>query len=90
MPQTSFNSELAQLDRFLSELAKETEAQDELLREHLQTAREYLLGAMPEEYLFNLKLAGETLNGVSDENLRARLRRFIQSELAPRQSRKSA
>jgi hypothetical protein len=83
MPQTSQNQELAQLDGFLSELAKETEAQCELLREHLETARAYLIGAMPAEYRFNLKLAGETLNGVEDKNLRDRLRRFIQSQMEP-------
>lgn len=81
MPQITQSPELAQLDGFLSELAKETEAQCELLREHLESAREYLLGAMPVEYRFNLKLAGETLNGVEDDNLRHRLRAFIQREM---------
>ena len=81
MPQTTQRPELAQLDGFLSELAKETEAHCELLREHLESAREYLLGAMPVEYRFNLKLAGEALNGVADENLRDQLRAFIDREL---------
>jgi hypothetical protein len=81
MPQTTHSPELAQLDGFLSELAKDTEAQCELLREHLESAREYLLGAMPVEYRFNLKLAGETLNGVVDQDLRDRLRAFIQREI---------
>ncbi len=85
MSQTTQSPELAHLDGFLSELAKETEAQCELLREHLESAREYLMGAMPVEYRFNLKLAGETLNGVADESLRARLRAFIQTELKPAQ-----
>jgi hypothetical protein len=83
MPQMTQGQELAQLDGFLSELAKETEAQNELLREHLETARDYLIGAMPAEYRFNLKLAGETLNGVEDKNLRDRLRGFIQSQMEP-------
>ena len=52
MPQITQSPELAQLDGFLSELAKETEAQCELLREHLESAREYLLGAMRVEYRF--------------------------------------
>jgi hypothetical protein len=81
MPQITQSPELAQLDGFLSELAKETEAQCELLREHLESAREYLLGAMRVEYRFNLKLAGETLNGVVDQDLRDRLRAFIQREM---------
>jgi hypothetical protein len=38
---------------------------------------------MPAEYRFNLKLAGETLNGVEDKNLRDRLRGFIQSQMEP-------
>lgn len=81
------SSELARLDGFLSELAKETEAHCDLLREHLESAREYLLGAMPAEYRFNLKLAGETLNGITDENLRDRLRRFIQREVRAGQAK---
>jgi hypothetical protein len=83
MPQMAQGQELAQLDGFLSELAKETEAQCELLREHLESARDYLVGAMPAEYRFNLKLAGETLNGVEDKDLRDRLRAFVQSQMEP-------
>jgi hypothetical protein len=83
MPQMTQSQELAQLDGFLSELAKETEAQCELLREHLESARAYLVGAMPAEYRFNLKLAGETLDGVEDKDLRDRLRGFIQNQMEP-------
>jgi hypothetical protein len=83
MAQTTQSQELAQLDGFLSELAKETEAQCELLREHLEAARDYLVGAMPAEYRFNLKLAGETLDGVEDKDLRDRLRGFIQNQMEP-------
>ena len=66
--------ELAQLDGFISQLAKDTEPQCDLLREHLVSAREYLLGAMPVEYRFNLELASGTLNGVDDKDVRDRLR----------------
>lgn len=77
--------ELAQLDGFISELAKDREARCELLREHLVTAREYLLGAMTVEYRFNLEMASQTLNGVGDKSVRDRLRHFIEQEIKPPQ-----
>ena len=70
-------NDLAQLDELLEELSGETEAQCELLREHLETARVYLVGAMPTEYALNLTLAREVLNCVADQNLRRRLEDFI-------------
>ncbi len=81
MPQTTENSELALLDELLSELATETEANSALLREHLESARQYLVGAMPIEYQFNLKLAYEALDSVSDQNLRFKLERFIKRQV---------
>jgi hypothetical protein len=83
MLQTTESSELALLDELLSELASETEANSDLLREHLESARQYLVGAMPTEYRFNLKLAYETLHTVTDKNLRVRLERFIQRAIDP-------
>jgi len=83
MSQTTESSELTLLDELLSELAAETEAHCDLLREHLETARQYLVGAMPAEYRLNLKLAREILNCISDENLRFKMDRFIQRQIDP-------
>ena len=65
------------MDGLLEELGKETEAQCELLREHLESARVYLVGLMPAEYALSLKMAEEALNCVSDHNLRKRIEEFI-------------
>ncbi len=73
-------TELVRLDRLLKELGSETEAQCELLREHLESARVYLVGLMPAEYALNLQMAGEALNSISDPDLRARVRDFIQGQ----------
>jgi hypothetical protein len=69
--------DIARLDGLLDELGKETEAQCEVLREHLESARLYLVGLMPAEYAFSLKMAEEALNCVSDHNLRKRIEDFI-------------
>ena len=48
----------------------------DLLKEHLQSARQYLLGAMPVEYLVNLECARTALNTVPDD-IRIRLDKTI-------------
>jgi hypothetical protein len=70
-------NDVERLDQLLNELGKETEAQCEVLREHLEGARVYLFGLMPAEYALSLKMAEEMLNCVSDQNLRKRIEDFI-------------
>ena len=45
---------LARLDRLIAEVKHFPAGQSDLLLEHLQSARIYLLGAMPHEYEFSL------------------------------------
>jgi len=79
MPKVDTSKDLAELDKLLEELT-EAESQCELLQEHLEGARTYLLGAMPIEYGLSLKMADESLNCVSNRSLRARIEHFIQSQ----------
>ncbi len=72
------SEELGRLDEFLEQLGGETEAQCELLREHLEAARTYLVGSMPAEFELSLQMAREALNCVSNRELRLRLEDFIQ------------
>ena len=62
-------ADLGRLDEMIAAL----EPGDALLREHLQSARQYLFGAMPEEYLVSLEWARRSLDTVPDGNLRSRL-----------------
>ena len=80
MQNVDTSKDLAELDNLLDELTGETEAQCELLREHLEGARAYLVGAMPTEYALSLRMADEALNCVSNRHLRARIEHFIQSQ----------
>jgi hypothetical protein len=59
---------LAKLDSFIARLR---DGQNDLLLEHLQSARTYLLGAMPDEYQFSLQTAKETAAGVNDPTLKS-------------------
>ncbi len=43
------------------------------LLEHLHSARVYLLGAMPEEYLVSIESAKQALEAVPDGKLRIRM-----------------
>jgi hypothetical protein len=51
-----------------------------LMREHLEAARFYLLGSMPSEYEFSLKLASDMLSDIQDSELQARVGAFLQSQ----------
>lgn len=56
------------LDDMIAALERST--QRDLLIEHLRSARTYLLGTMPEEFLVNLESAKNALNTIPDGNLR--------------------
>jgi hypothetical protein len=58
---------LAKLDSLITLVR---DSKNNLLREHLQSARVYLLGAMPDEYEFSLQTAKETAAGLTDSSLR--------------------
>src|SRR5437764_14242015 len=75
-------SELKKLDQLIDEVSTPVESECELLREHLESARTYLLGSMTEEYTLSLRLANETLNCISDESRRHRAAELIADMLA--------
>ena len=54
-------SEVAQarLDHLIAEVANSPDPHTALLLEHLQSARTYVLGAMPDEYEFSLAMSKE-------------------------------
>jgi hypothetical protein len=64
----------------LQELIQDLEGRSgpyELIREHLDAALAYLVGAMPREFAFNLKLVKELLPDLDDGPLRARISAFV-------------
>ena len=72
---------LEKLDGLLLALEHESGDRIELLREHLQGARSYLVGAMPAEYQLNLRLAEKMTDCVNKE-LSEALAGFIRAELS--------
>lgn len=62
--------------------ALDCSGQTALLIEHLHSARTYLLGAMPEEYLASLKSAKRALNMVPEGSLRTDLNEVLTKLLA--------
>jgi hypothetical protein len=69
----------ARLEELLRDLAGRSGA-SALMREHLETARSYLLGSMPDEYNFNLKLAKHLLPDIDDKSLQTRVADFLRSQ----------
>lgn len=63
-------ADLARIDRLITEIAQSHDVQTDLLVEHLQSARVYLLGAMPDEYEFSLVAAKNVAAELSDTSMR--------------------
>ncbi len=68
------NTELENITRDVSERSDDV---SKLLLEHLEAARFYRTGAMPEELAFNLKLVRELLPQLQDPGLRSRIDGFL-------------
>jgi hypothetical protein len=66
------DADLQRLDELIAALHRSRERRDDLLMEHMQSARAYLLGAMPEEYALSLQSARKSLSLVRDETSRRR------------------
>ena len=79
-PDARRDATVARLEELARELAGGDDSPRGLLREHLQAARFYLLGAMPSEYQFSLGLAEELLPEIEEKNLQDRLREFLRSQ----------
>lgn len=75
------DADLQRLDELIAELGHSQQNRDDLLIEHLQSARNYLLGAMPEEYALSLQNAKDNLSLVRDEPSRRRLEHTLSSLL---------
>jgi len=68
---------LARLDHLISEVKHSQRSKTDLILEHLQSARIYLLGAMPDEYEFSLQEARRLAPQATD----AALRKAVEQEV---------
>lgn len=75
--------DLAQLEDLVRNLEGKSGTPNALMREHLEAARFYLLGAMPREYSLTLKLVEDLVPDIEDQNLQTLVAGFLSS----RQSR---
>ena len=73
-------SDVAKLEDLVRDLTGEDGTPNALVREHLDAARFYLVGSMPAEYEFSLKLAADSLTDIEDKELRARVAAFLRSQ----------
>ncbi len=75
--------DLSSLERIIKELDSDPAGGEcSLLREHLQRALDYQIGAMPQEYLLSMQLAKMAVDCVSDDKRRRRIEEMIDKLLA--------
>jgi hypothetical protein len=74
------DADLGRLDDIIAEL--ESFGESGLLKEHLRSARQYLSGAMPEEYLVNLESPRRAVDTIPDGNLQRRIDNAIAELIA--------
>jgi hypothetical protein len=72
---------LARLDALIAAVASSPDINGALLLEHLQSARTYLLGAMPEEYEFSLITVRQTAVELADPDLQKVVKKEVASLL---------
>jgi hypothetical protein len=73
-----FAHEVARIEALIQDLDYEPDMPNCLMREHLEAARYYLLGSMPEEFSLTVKLAMELLPEIADKQLRQRIAAFLE------------
>lgn len=73
--------DLAVLNNLLAALENDPDSREGLMREHIESARTYLMLAMPEEYQLALRMAEGALDDVSDKALRDRIARILSNQL---------
>ena len=68
-------SKLDQLLEFLADAPEDEECRN--AKEHLQSARTYLLGAMPEEFELSLQMAEEAISAIAQRTVRIEAERML-------------
>ena len=72
-------AQLAKLDELLELIGDAPEdAECRSVQEHLQAARTYLLGAMPQEYELSLEMAQEAIGAIEPRDVRLKAERLLQ------------
>lgn len=80
MDSKSVANDVTRIEELLRDLTGEPDTVNGYMREHLEQARFYLLGSMPQAYRLNLKLARELLPEIGDRSLRDRIAGFLDEQ----------
>lgn len=73
-------NDVTRIEGMIRDLNGNSDSPNGYMREHLEQARFYLLGSMPQEYGLSLKLARELLPEIKDENLKNRIAGFLDEQ----------
>ena len=80
MDSNSLANDVTRIEELLRGLDGASDTPNGYMREHLEEARFYLLGSMPQEYQLNLKLARQLLPEIEDRNLRNGIAAFLDDQ----------
>ena len=86
VPDSRLGDDLVQLDQLILDLEQQPGETNSLMREHLEAARFYRTSRMPQEYVFNLKLALKLVPEIADSALQSRIAEFLRSQTPRQQS----
>jgi glutamate synthase domain-containing protein 3 len=74
-------ADLTRLEELIEDIRHSHSDRADPLLEHLESARDYLMGGMPREYSFSLTLANDALAHIHDDSLRKRTKSTVESLL---------
>jgi hypothetical protein len=81
LTQAQIEADDKRIEDLVAVIERAHEREGALAVEHLEAARTYLTGAMPEEYDLSLRSAGEVIRRFSDKSLRERAEDLIDALL---------
>jgi hypothetical protein len=76
----SIASDVTRIEGMIRDLNGNSDSPNGYMREHLEQARFYLLGSMPQEYGLSLKMARQYLSEIEDGSLRNRIAAFLDDQ----------
>ena len=74
----------ARVEELMRDVTGESGTPNALMHEHLEAARYYLIGSMPEELRLTLDMVRHLLPALPDPSLRNRIGEFLESQRSPR------
>jgi hypothetical protein len=80
----AYDRDLKRIEKLLADLGgagSQGRGPSDLLLEHIEAARRYLVGSMPGEYIVSLEQAHASLGCIADKHTRSEARKVLRSAI---------